>query len=425
MQENGQPGRIKTASVKQYKDTALQLAMFFGACIQISSAPNSAYGLLTAVMGMLNAARSAKNITSIARAERESERMRRACTCRHKGKCKYKCKCKKECKCKYWRSSLFPSYEWIRSALAGADRNAALDAFRQSVKHDMRALHRARMLRGGRILIVAFDKHAIRHHARGAGLLFGLFNKHVGWHEVYMTAHVVVAGERFTIGVVPLGRGMGNHKAVKLLMAEVKRVAPNARMILADKEFAVTQVINEVKAGGCAYAMAHPHSKKTDKLIDELEKSGNSEMVTKSTMKSKGSREAAEYYIVIRHSRNFKTGKWKAKDGLRAKYVIYAVSDPDIDADLYATRWGIETSYRMDEAARARTASRSHDVRIFFFAFTLALYNIWVVKNAVHTGPGEHRHVTFQTVITILYDESCIMSNAGRGRPDVPDPGGG
>lgn len=417
--------RPPMVSVKRYRAAVTSLAAIFAAYAAVSLAENHIHGVNTVIAGLLNAAKFAKNITSLARANRETARSRMKCRCRHEGKCKRACKCKNNCKCKYWRHRLLPSYEWLRKALSGITEDEAMEAFRESTRENLRVLRRARMLRGGRLLAVALDKHAIRRSARAIGLLYGLFNGHVGWHEVYMTAHVVVDGERLTIAVVALKWGMGNHKAVRILLAEIEKYAPGLRIVLGDKEFCNTQVISEIKAAGRKFLEAHPQNKKTDKIIEEIEKSGRRRIAVPAVMKSKGSRETTDYWLIGTLSRKARDGKWKPEDGLREKYVFYAASDYDMRVTIYAKRWGIETAYRMDESIRAKTASRSCGVRVYFFLFTVAIYNMQVVVNAVHTGPGERRHATLQTVVEHLHNEAEILLLPAEALQDQPDPGGG
>ena len=418
------PDPFRTAA-KQYRSALVQLAVCFAVCATVSTANNRMHGVSTVVAGLLDAAYSAKNLVSLARAAREARRFDKGCWCKHRDECKYSCKCEKKCECKYWRMRRFPSYEWFRKAFSCITEDQAMEAFKKTSRENLRALHRARKLRGVTMRAVGFDKHAIRRAARAVCLLFGLFNGHVGWHEVYMTAHILVNGERITIAVVPLKRGTGNHEAVRLLLDEIRRYAPHLDTVLGDKEFAVTQVINEVKAAELEYVKAHPQNKKTDKVAAELERTGGSRIAVRSVMKSRGSRETAEYWLIGTLSRKARDGKWKPADGLREKYVFYAASDPDLDVCMYAKRWGIETSYRMDESIRAKTASRSCGVRIYFFLFTVAVYNMGVVLNEVHTGPGAYRYRTLQTVVKILRDKAEASRDAGEDLLADPDPGGG
>ena len=360
-------------STRYFRQISKDLATVFAACIAVSAAPNRSYDIMTVIAGLLNAACHAKNITKIARAEREAERQRRGCRCKHRGKCKYACK--------YWRGGC-PSHEYFRRALAVATEENAGAAFMKHVEHCMRA-------------------------ARGPGLVFKRVNGVVGWHEIYMTAHVLVDGERLTIAAVAVKKGMGDHEAVRALLAEIQRHAPHLHLVLADKEFCTTQVINEIEAAGLRYLFAHPRNSKAKKEFEALESRGCVGSAARSVMKSKGTKEAAEYWLRIEQSNDFKLGKWSPEKGLSAKYVAYATNLPYIDAARYAERWGIETAYRMNEV-RPRTSSRSHGPHALNFVLCLALCNVAVVANSVylHDCGGACRHATLQTIVKSTYGQA-------------------
>ena len=214
--------------------------------------------------------------------------------------------------------------------------------------------------------------------------------------------------------------GMSNAEAIRALLAAAKKRVPNIRRVLGDKEFCTTEGINEIKAAGLEYIVAHPHSKRTDKVIAELEESGDTSAALEATMHGKGG--AANYWLRVELSRKARDGKWKPADGLREKYVLYAASDGETDVTLYSDRWGIETGYRQIEEVRARTASRSHGVRVFFFIFAVMLCNIWVLVNEVRPAVGAHRHATLQTVVMILHRTAGeLVSEPNPPRPP-PDP---
>jgi len=48
---------------------------------------------------------------------------------------------------------------------------------------------------------------------------------------------------------------------------------------------------------------------------------------------------------------------------------------------LYAMRWGIETSYRVTKDFRPKTTSKKYIIRLFYFLFSLILYNLWEFTN--------------------------------------------
>ena len=65
------------------------------------------------------------------------------------------------------------------------------------------------------------------------------------------------------------------------------------------------------------------------------------------------------------------------------RYIGFATNDPAIDPDSYSKRWGMETGYRMIENANARTHSKNSVVRLLCFVFSSAIYNSWVMANAM------------------------------------------
>jgi putative transposase len=49
---------------------------------------------------------------------------------------------------------------------------------------------------------------------------------------------------------------------------------------------------------------------------------------------------------------------------------------------LYSKRWGIETSYRVKKNSfRAKTTSKNYHVRLFYFLFSVMMYNLWVIAD--------------------------------------------
>jgi len=49
--------------------------------------------------------------------------------------------------------------------------------------------------------------------------------------------------------------------------------------------------------------------------------------------------------------------------------------------ELYSNRWGIETSYRVKKSFRPKTTSKNYGVRLFYFLFSVCMYNLWILLN--------------------------------------------
>jgi len=72
---------------------------------------------------------------------------------------------------------------------------------------------------------------------------------------------------------------------------------------------------------------------------------------------------------------------------------VWFVTSLDVDASTakayaaaFRRRWGIETSYRQIGDFLPRTSSPTFSVRLFYFLFAVALYNLWVLANTLVAG---------------------------------------
>ncbi len=79
---------------------------------------------------------------------------------------------------------------------------------------------------------------------------------------------------------------------------------------------------------------------------------------------------------------------------------------------LYSKRWGIETSYRVKKHSfRAKTTSKNYYVRLFYFLFSVLMYNLWIIADILiwlhlFGFVGEDRKVTAKVfgMIFIIVD---------------------
>jgi len=53
------------------------------------------------------------------------------------------------------------------------------------------------------------------------------------------------------------------------------------------------------------------------------------------------------------------------------------------NAESFRRRWGIETSYRVEDDFKPKTTSKKPAVRLYYFLFSVCTYNIWVIVNMI------------------------------------------
>lgn len=51
--------------------------------------------------------------------------------------------------------------------------------------------------------------------------------------------------------------------------------------------------------------------------------------------------------------------------------------------ELFRRRWGIETSYRVGDDFKPKTTSTKPTVRLYYFLFSVCVYNLWVIANMI------------------------------------------
>ena len=83
---------------------------------------------------------------------------------------------------------------------------------------------------------------------------------------------------------------------------------------------------------------------------------------------------------------------------------------------LYSKRWGIETSYRVKKYAfRGKTTSKNYMIRLFYFMFSVLLYNLWILADLL-IWMHLHGSIGVKHLVTSKYFGTLLMSI---------DPGGG
>ena len=89
--------------------------------------------------------------------------------------------------------------------------------------------------------------------------------------------------------------------------------------------------------------------------------------------------------------------------------MMYFITNSDVNernadrfAKLYRKRWGIETSYRVKGNFRPKTTSRRYVIRMFYFMFSVCLYNLWVLVNLI-VGMAVLKFVPSEPFITTKF----------------------
>jgi hypothetical protein len=209
----------------------------------------------------------------------------------------------------------------------------------------------------------------------------------------YLTASVLADGERLIVAVVSLR----SRKEIPARTAEIIRrlreeLRLRIRYLVFDGGFFNAAILRLLEDSKLRYIVRIAPTTKTKRMRTWH---GRRFRYTTSGHRRKESEQASFDVVVV-------------VDGSKPYKYLFATNlpsyyRPETILELYKTRWGIETSYRMSNQFLIRTTSRNYTVRLFYYLFACLAYNAWIMYNNSRDGTGEAVPIgVIQLKITLL-----------------------
>jgi len=206
-------------------------------------------------------------------------------------------------------------------------------------------------------------------------------------------------GDFFLMGL-PVGNYTDKRETIRQLITFARKHV-NIKYIVVDRGFFSTKYLSLFEEMGVKYLMPGVKNERVKRLIGEGVRYAQIDM--KSTIYRK-------YRTRIRLL--FR----KASDG---RIVCFATNFKQqqvygIDLfSLYSRRWNIETGFRViKHEFMAKTTSTQYRIRMFMFMFSLLLYNIWVIVNAMLNrmlyGRQEGLRLISSKLFMIKFYQACF-----------------
>jgi len=184
----------------------------------------------------------------------------------------------------------------------------------------------------------------------------------------YITINVVENGKRFTLLTLPMHKFTTKATVVKKLI-EYAKSKVKIRYVYLDRGFFGSEIINLLKELKIKFLMPAVKNVKIQKYMSKYN-GLKAKIIDYDMGYSKYNR--AEFKLVFVDD---KTGTQRA----------FATNIPMPEPlahyyfKWYSKRWGIETSYRVKGDFKPRTTSKYYSVRLFYFMWSVCLYNLWVL----------------------------------------------
>jgi putative transposase len=194
--------------------------------------------------------------------------------------------------------------------------------------------------------------------------------------HAYATAFIVEKGQRFTLAITFVRSTDELTEILQRLQSSVKALGIRIKCWLLDREFYTVEVIRYMKQEKKKFIIPVViRGKKNPPGGTRALIAGKKSYFTTYTMRSQKSGEVSFTVAVV--AKNW-AGRMKRNGRRMLAYAIYGIKAELKDiAEIYRSRFGIETSHRQMNQARGRTTSRSPVLRMLFVAIAFMLRNLW------------------------------------------------
>jgi hypothetical protein len=196
------------------------------------------------------------------------------------------------------------------------------------------------------------------------------------WFHVYASAYVILYGKRYTLALKYARRHEPLTHVLGCLLKRLDELDVSVGCLYLDRGFYTIEVINYLKKRKIPFVMpvvCRGRSGGVRKIL-KTKKSYTTEYTMKNAAKH---RETSFFVHVVKIYLKSRYGKHGSKCYGYAIYPVHVVSLRRV-FDEYRKRFGIESSYRLMNASRAKTASRDPKRRLLFVAVSFILINTWV-----------------------------------------------
>ena len=202
--------------------------------------------------------------------------------------------------------------------------------------------------------------------------------------HAYATAYLVLRGQRFTLALTYVRAGEKMDEVVKRLMRRCAALQVDIGLVLLDRGFWSVAVLRYLMAARYPFLMpVIARGKKADEpggpsgtmAFQYWCKGGWSRYTLKETGKD-GRTAGVNIGVHVR----YRAGRRGKHGKERLVYAFWGWQPSGLlpMSEVYRGRFGIETSYRQLNEAKAKTCSRSPAVRLLLVGLALILRNVWV-----------------------------------------------
>jgi hypothetical protein len=215
----------------------------------------------------------------------------------------------------------------------------------------------------------------------------------------YATIFILHDDCGFTLKCVQVDKDTLKHEVVAELIDYANKFI-NINYVIMDKGFFTVNVISTLEKKQCKYLIP---AVQNEKVVAEMSKYDVNSII-KYNLGSRLRSIATNLIILPPRKQDKKQEKRGFISNIDQMEIVSKFSK------LYSTRWKIETAYRVSKNYfMAKTTSKNPIVRLFYFHFSICLYNLWQFVNLTISrfeGPIKKGY----EIISEVFGESLVNS---------------
>ena len=203
------------------------------------------------------------------------------------------------------------------------------------------------------------------------------------WGYTYASIDIVEAGRRLTIYSCTVNQFSEKLQVVEKLICEARARSVHISIVLLDRAFFTVDVIETLKRLGVYFIIP---AVKNDTVKEAMQNYDEKQPAKRFTLGNKRRGVTFNLYLYKRSALQLPKKKKLTVSDLYFGFATnlprsYAIKLPSFIPSEYRRRWGIETGYRVQDNAQAKTTSTNYKLRLIYQMTSVLLYNVWHYAN--------------------------------------------
>jgi len=217
----------------------------------------------------------------------------------------------------------------------------------------------------------------------------------------------IIGDIKLTLDVIDINGLAKNYSIlIESMLQRIETMGINVRTLFMDREFFNSSTISTLHTSNKNYVIGAKSNKKINAMLLEYKKKfGQTSTFFEYQFEKGGPKFIIVAIVNPKYDPNVK------KDNGNNEYHLFATNTPvNIESDFikkipeeYRKRWNIETGYRVKNAFKIRTCSKSPVARTLFFLIQCILYNIEsLLKTAIEIDAFKLKSAISDAIVTVI-----------------------